>query len=135
MNVKELRVKNHLIQFKVLGFIYDIWKCTPILSEGINFAKDYERDSYNKIIFIEKNIENKNILATFKKHSYFKKCENLKTLKIQIMFQNCFKILEFQESFTTYKWVIIYMMYWKFNFWRWLEILIIFQNEIVNLHT
>jgi hypothetical protein len=51
------------------------------------------------------------------------------------MFQNCFKILEFQESFTTYKWVIIYMMYWKFNFWRWLEILIIFQNEIVNLHT
>jgi hypothetical protein len=81
------------------------------LSEGINFAKDYERDSYNKIIFIEKNIENKNILATFKKHSYFKKCENLKTLKIQIMFQNCFKILEFQESFTTYKWVIIYMMY------------------------
>jgi len=29
------------------------------------------------------------------------------------MFQNCFKILELQESFTTYKWVIMYMMYEK----------------------
>jgi len=38
---------------------------------------------------------------------------NSKTLKIQRMFQNCFKILEFQESFTTYKWVIMYMMYEK----------------------
>jgi hypothetical protein len=27
------------------------------------------------------------------------------------MFQNYFKILELQESFTTYKWVIVYMMY------------------------
>jgi hypothetical protein len=27
------------------------------------------------------------------------------------MFQNCFKIPELQESFTTYKWVIMYMMY------------------------
>jgi hypothetical protein len=38
---------------------------------------------------------------------------NSKTLKIQRMFQNCFKISEFQESFTTYKWVIMYMMYKK----------------------
>jgi hypothetical protein len=29
-----------------------------------------KKDSYNKIIFIEKNIDDKNILATFKKHSY-----------------------------------------------------------------
>ncbi len=29
------------------------------------------------------------------------------------MFQNCFKILEFQKFFTTYKWVIMYMMYKK----------------------
>ncbi len=36
---------------------------------------------------------------------------NFKTLKIQRMFQNCFKILELQEYFTTYKWVIMYMMY------------------------
>jgi hypothetical protein len=27
------------------------------------------------------------------------------------MFQNYFTILELQEFFTTYKWVIIYMMY------------------------
>jgi hypothetical protein len=36
---------------------------------------------------------------------------NLKTLKIQKMFQNCFKFSELQKSFTTYKWVIMYMMY------------------------
>ncbi len=35
---------------------------------------------------------------------------NFKTLKIQRMFQNCFKILKFQKSFTMYKWVIMYMM-------------------------
>jgi hypothetical protein len=33
-----------------------------------------------------------------------------KTLKIQKKFENCFKILELQKSFTIYKWVIIYMM-------------------------
>jgi hypothetical protein len=26
-------------------------------------------------------------------------------------FKNCFRILELQESFTTYRWVIMYMMY------------------------
>ncbi len=29
------------------------------------------------------------------------------------MFQNCFRISKLQESFTTYKWVIMYMMYEK----------------------
>jgi hypothetical protein len=28
-------------------------------------------DSYNKRIFIEKNIDDKNILSTLKNHSYF----------------------------------------------------------------
>jgi hypothetical protein len=32
---------------------------------------DYQKDSYNKRIFIEKNIDDKNMLATFKKHPYF----------------------------------------------------------------
>jgi hypothetical protein len=36
---------------------------------------------------------------------------NSKTLKIQKIFQNYFRILEFQKSFTTYKWVIMYMIY------------------------
>ncbi len=39
--------------------IYDVWKCTPTMSDGINFAKDYQKDSYNKRIFIEKNISDK----------------------------------------------------------------------------
>jgi hypothetical protein len=34
------------------------------MSNGVNFAKD------NKRIFIEKNIDDKNILVTFKKNSY-----------------------------------------------------------------
>jgi len=33
---------------------------------------------------------------------------NFETLKIQRMFQSCLKISMFQESFTTYKWVIMY---------------------------
>jgi len=37
------------------------------VSNGISFAKDYQKDSYNKRIFIEKNIDDKNILATVKK--------------------------------------------------------------------
>jgi hypothetical protein len=40
------------------------------VSDGVNFAKDYQKDSYNKRIFIKKNIDDKNILATLKKHSY-----------------------------------------------------------------
>jgi hypothetical protein len=44
------------------------------MSNGVNFAKDYQKDFYNQRIFIEKNIDDKNILATFKKHSYFFKC-------------------------------------------------------------
>ncbi len=38
---------------------------------------------------------------------------NPKTLKVQRMFQNCFKFFELQEPFTKYKWVIMYMMYEK----------------------
>ncbi len=41
------------------------------MSNGVNFAKDYQKDSYNKVIFIEKNINDKNMLTTLKKHSYF----------------------------------------------------------------
>jgi hypothetical protein len=39
--------------------------------DGVNFAKDYRKDSYNQRIFIEKNKDDKNILVTLKKHSYF----------------------------------------------------------------
>jgi hypothetical protein len=31
--------------------------------DGVNFAKDYQKDSYNQKKFIEKNIDDKNILA------------------------------------------------------------------------
>ncbi len=78
MNVKELRVKIHSIQFQVLVLIYDVWKCTPTVLDGISFAKDYQKGSYNKRIFIENNIDDKNILVTFRKHLYFLKCGILK---------------------------------------------------------
>ncbi len=45
-----------------------------------------------------------------KKNFILFKMWNSKTLKIQRMFQNCFKISKLQESFTTYKWVRMYMM-------------------------
>jgi hypothetical protein len=38
------------------------------------FCKGLSKEFYNQGIFIEKNIDDKNILATFKKHSYFQKC-------------------------------------------------------------
>jgi len=59
------------------------------VSDKANFAKDYQKNSYNKIIFIEKIIDDKNILATFKTHILFLMW-NSKTLKIQRMFQDCF---------------------------------------------
>jgi hypothetical protein len=54
------------------------------LLKGINFKKDYQKDSYNERIFIEKNIDDKNILTTL----IIFKMWNFKTLKIQRMFQN-----------------------------------------------
>ncbi len=44
--------------------------------EGVNFAKDYHKDSYSK-----KNWNDKDLLARFKTHSYPKKMWNPKTLK------------------------------------------------------
>jgi hypothetical protein len=49
------------------------------------------------------------MLTTLSKTCIMLKMWNYETLKIQRMFQNCFKMLELQESFTTYKWVIMYM--------------------------
>jgi hypothetical protein len=40
-------------------------------SDGINFPKDYRKDSYNNKKIIKKHVDDKKILATFKKHSYF----------------------------------------------------------------
>ncbi len=36
---------------------------------------------------------------------------NFKPLKIQKIFYNCFKFSKLQKFFTTYKWVIMSMMY------------------------
>jgi hypothetical protein len=53
------------------------------------------------------------MIITHQQHSKNIQMWNFKTLKIQKMFQNCLTILKLQESFTTYKWVIMYMMYEK----------------------
>ncbi len=50
-----------------------------------------------------------NILVTLKKTLIFKM--NFKTLQVQKMFQNCFKISELEKSFIIYKFLIMYMMY------------------------
>jgi len=42
-----------------------------IYVKWVNFTKDYQKNSYNIKEFIEKNINDKIILATLKKHSYF----------------------------------------------------------------
>jgi hypothetical protein len=74
------------------------------MSNGVNFTKDYQKDPYN----ILKNSLKKTALE---KKLILKKMWNSKTLKIQRIFKNYFKISNLQKSFTTYKWVIMYMMY------------------------
>ncbi len=44
------------------------------MSDEVNFVKDYQKDSYNQKKFIGKNIDDKDILVTLKKHSYFLNC-------------------------------------------------------------
>jgi hypothetical protein len=39
------------------------------MSKGVNFAKDYQKNSYNKKKLMEKTLKDKNLLPTFKKHS------------------------------------------------------------------
>jgi hypothetical protein len=63
--------------------------------DGVNFAKDYEKDSYNKKNSLKKIVDDKNILTTLKKHSYFFKCGILKLKK----FNECFKITSKFQSF------------------------------------
>jgi len=48
------------------------------MSNGVNFAKDYQKNSHNQRIFIEKNIDDNNILPALKTHSYFLKFGILK---------------------------------------------------------
>jgi len=88
-----------------------------------------------------------NLLTIFKKHSYLKICEIQKLNKFKRTFQNWSKILKLQKSFTTYKWGIMYMIFFKnynllykktlkkikINYWLWFEIVIIFKDETRNL--
>jgi len=48
------------------------------MSNGVNLAKDYQKDSHNQKKFIEKNTNVNNLLPTLKTHSYFKKFGILK---------------------------------------------------------
>jgi hypothetical protein len=70
MNVKKYS-KNSFDPILGFGFNLGRLKMYTYVLNGVNFAKNYQKDSYNKIIFIEKNIDHKNILTTLKKHSYF----------------------------------------------------------------
>jgi len=47
------------------------------VSKGVNFAKDYQKDSYNKNKLMRKFLKDKYLLATLKKHSF-----TLKNVKI-----------------------------------------------------
>ncbi len=87
--------------------IYDIWKCTPIILEGVNFAKDYQKDSYNNKKIIEKTINNKNIVVYnfFNENSFshtqktllILKIWNFETLKNKRLFHNCLKFQSFKS--------------------------------------
>jgi hypothetical protein len=44
-------------------------------TNGVNFAKDYQKDLYNIKIFFEINIDDKNIFTTFKSSHILKNVE------------------------------------------------------------
>jgi hypothetical protein len=48
------------------------------MSKGVNFAKDYKKDSYNKNKLMRKNLKDKYELAALKKHSCTLKMSNFK---------------------------------------------------------
>jgi hypothetical protein len=64
--------------------------------DGVNFAKTIKKTPIIIIKFIKKHIDDKNILATFKKHSYFYKCGIIKILKIQKSFKIASKFQNFK---------------------------------------
>ncbi len=49
--------------------IYDVWKCIPIMSNKINFAKDYQKDWSNEKKIVERNINDNNVLTIVKKQT------------------------------------------------------------------
>ncbi len=46
-----------------------------ITSKGINFTKDYQKDSYNNNKIMKKNKKDKDLLVTFKKNHTLKYVE------------------------------------------------------------
>jgi hypothetical protein len=46
MNVKEFKCKNSFDSILSFGFNLQHSKMYPITSKGVNFAKDYQKDSY-----------------------------------------------------------------------------------------
>jgi len=71
--------------------IQEIQKWTHVTVEGINFAKDYQKNSYNIKKLMGKNQKDKKLLTTFKNIHTLKYVE-FKTLKIQSTFQNWSRI-------------------------------------------
>jgi hypothetical protein len=76
----------------------------------INFAKDYQKDSYH--IWWGKK-KDKDLLMTLKKHSYLKICGVVKFLKFKKLSKIDIELKKFQKSFATHKWGKMYMLCWK----------------------
>ncbi len=50
---------------------------------GVNFAKDYQNDSYYKTHLMKKKKKDKDLLSTLKKHSNLKICGIVKLKKFK----------------------------------------------------
>jgi hypothetical protein len=76
---QRIQIKNLFDEILGLGFDLEHLKVnTYQASKQINFAKDSQKDLYNKTILMGKKKRIKNLLTTLKKHSYLKKCGILK---------------------------------------------------------
>jgi len=78
-----------------------------IIEKG-HFYKGLSKDSYNKSKLLEIWDDNK-LLNTLKRDSQFQKCGILNFWKFKVC---TFENSNFQKCFITYKWGIMYMMYW-----------------------
>jgi hypothetical protein len=66
------RIKTNNPFDKILGLSFNLGplKVKPIVLEGINFAKGYQKDPCKIKQNWWENLRNKDLLDTFKKHSY-----------------------------------------------------------------
>ncbi len=78
MIVDKFKAKIQKNIFWVLVLIKDLWIWTTVTSRAFNFVNIKLETFFIKEFWWERNWDDVNWFSTFKKHSQFENCENLK---------------------------------------------------------